>query len=72
MREPNALEQQQYQRLREIFTLARNRYLEAGGNPHAPAGGYYGRDYLSAEEKQEIIDLGRRVFPLGTLTAKAG
>jgi len=71
MREPSPLEQQEYQRLREIFTVARKRYLEAGGNPQSPGGSYYGQDYLSAEEKQEIVELGKRVFPLQQSTVKA-
>jgi hypothetical protein len=62
MREPTELENQQYQRLREIFSTARKRYLEAGGNPKLPGGSLNGQDCLTAEEKQEIVELGKQVF----------
>ena len=65
MREPTELEKKQYQRLQEIFAIARNRYLRAGGNPKRAGGILNGQDYLSLEEKQEIIKLGKQVFPLG-------
>jgi hypothetical protein len=62
MREPTELESQQYQRLREIFATARQRYLDAGGDLHRSAGSLNGQDFLTDEEKQEISNLGRQVF----------
>lgn len=46
--------QQQYQRLRELFALAGERYLAAGGNPHKSADCNI---YLSEEEQQEFRTL---------------
>lgn len=62
MREPTELESQQYQRLREIFATARQRYLDAGGDRHRSAGSLNRQDFLTDEEKQEISNLGRQVF----------
>lgn len=62
MREPTELEKKQYQRLREIFTTGRQRYLNAGGNPRRSAGSLNGQDYLTDAEKKEVVELGRQVF----------
>ncbi|NES20354.1 MAG: hypothetical protein F6K41_15825 [Symploca sp. SIO3E6] len=65
MREPTELEKKLYQRLKEIFARARQRYLDAGGDPERPGGSFLsGQDYLTAQEKREIIELGKQVFPL--------
>ncbi|MDY6782623.1 MAG: hypothetical protein SW833_08780 [Cyanobacteriota bacterium] len=65
MREPTESERKFYRRLEEIFTTARQRYLDAGGDPQRPGGSLLnGKDYLSDREKQEIIELGSQVFPL--------
>lgn len=53
MKEPIELEQK-YQRLGEIFAQARQRYLEAGGDPHRAAD----NRYLTDEEKKEAFELG--------------
>ncbi|MBD3885113.1 hypothetical protein IFO70_25615 [Phormidium tenue FACHB-886] len=58
MREPTEQEQQQYQRMVELSNLARQRYLEAGGDPHRAAD----ESFLSTEEKAEFLKLGRRLF----------
>lgn len=58
MKEPTLLEKQKYQRLREIFAQARQRYLEAGGDPRHPAD----NRYLTDEEKKEAFELGAQVF----------
>ncbi len=62
MREPTELEKKQYQRLREIFATGRQRYLNAGGDPRLCAGSLNGQDYLTDEEKKEVVELGRQVF----------
>ena len=64
MREPSPIEQQQYQRLQEIFTLARKRYIDAGGDPKRPGGKLNGQDFLSDIEKKEIVELGKKIFVL--------
>ena len=53
---------QQYQRLNQIFTTARQRYLDDGGDPQQSSGSHKGNDYLTDEEKQEIRNLGNQVF----------
>jgi hypothetical protein len=62
MREPTEIENQQYQRLQNLFAIARARYLNAGGNPNLSGGSFNGQDYLSEEEKQEIRQLRQQVF----------
>lgn len=62
MRQPTALEQQQYQRLGELLDLARQRYLEAGGDPRHSVGDLKGQNHLSDEERQELFRLGRQAF----------
>ncbi|MBD0346324.1 MAG: hypothetical protein ICV63_16180 [Coleofasciculus sp. Co-bin14] len=61
MREATELEKQQYQRLRELLSLAQQRYLDAGGDPRHPPSGQNGDDYLTDEERQEAIMLGRAI-----------
>jgi hypothetical protein len=56
------LKKQQYQRLIEIFDKARQRYLDDGGDPNKSSGSFHRNDYLTEEDKQEIRDLGDRVF----------
>lgn len=71
MREPTELEKKLYQRLKEIFATARQRYLDAGGDPKHPGGSLLsGKDYLTNQEKREIIELGKQVFPLQQMKVK--
>lgn len=58
MREPTELEQQQYERFRELFALSRQRYLQSGGDPLRSADGRY----LTDQERQEFIKIGRLIF----------
>jgi hypothetical protein len=62
VREPTELEKQQYHRLTELLTKARQRYLDAGGDPRRSPSGQKGDDYLTDEERQEAIMLGRVIF----------
>ncbi len=62
MREPTERETEQYQKLIELFTQARQRYLETGGNPHQSGGSLNQRDCLTEQEKQEIRELRKQVF----------
>lgn len=62
MREPTELEKQEYERIGEIAALGRQRYLDAGGNPRRCPSGRDGDDYLTDEERQEILTLARKVF----------
>ncbi len=71
MNKPKNLKQEQYHRLQEIFNLARQRYLNDGGNPHHSGGGISGKDYLTDSEKQEIRFLGNQVFGETTSVSQA-
>lgn len=62
MRNPTEIEKQNYQRLKEIFALGRQRYLDAGGDPLLSGGSLNSQDYLTEAEKKEIIELGQQIF----------
>jgi hypothetical protein len=58
MKEPTAQQKQQYERLRDIFAQARQRYLAAGGEPQRAAD----NRHLTDEEKKEACELGTQLF----------
>lgn len=62
MKNSTELEKQQYVRLHEILLTGRQRYLEAGGDPRRCPSGRNGDDYLTIEERQEALELGRSLF----------
>lgn len=62
MREPTKVEKEQYERFRQLFKFARQRYLEFGGDPLRPAG----EKYLTDEERKEFFKLGRQLFGVYT------
>ncbi len=62
MRKPTELEKKQYERLQEIFVTGRQRYLNAGGDPRLSGGSLNEQDYLTDEEKKEVLELGRQLF----------
>jgi hypothetical protein len=53
---------QQINRLNELMTLARQRYLEAGGDSHRTPSGLPGDDYLTHEERREALALAQNLF----------
>ena len=55
---PEKLRQQKARRMTELGRLARQRYLDAGGDPLRSAN----ENYLTEEERQEYLELGRQVF----------
>ena len=57
------IKQQQYERLRQLFALSRQRYLSAGGDPHRPASG---NAYLTDEEQQEFKAVARELSARAT------
>ncbi len=61
MNQLRELQKQQYQRMIELSDLARQRYLEAGGDPRRASGSLHGNSYMSAEEKQEFLALGKQI-----------
>lgn len=62
MREPTELEKKQYKRFKELLDTSHQRYLDAGGDPQRTHNGLPGEDYLTDEERQEAIQLGRQLF----------
>lgn len=54
-------QQQLYQRMMELSDTARQRYLQDGGDPGRASGSLRGKDYLTIEEKQEFLSLGRQL-----------
>ncbi|MEH2386263.1 MAG: hypothetical protein V7K14_10890 [Nostoc sp.] len=63
MTQSNTIKQQRSQRILELFAIARQRYLDAGGNPRRTPTGLKGDDYMTDEERQEALVLGRQIFP---------
>lgn len=69
MKKMTELQKQQDARLAEILVLGRQRYLDTGGDPRRCPSGRYGNDYLTDEERQEALMLGRK---LAGITVKDG
>ncbi|MEH2374335.1 hypothetical protein [Nostoc sp.] len=63
MTQSNTIKQQRSQRILELFAIARQRYLDAGGNPRRPPKGLKKDDYMTDEERQEALVLGKQIFP---------
>ena len=62
MTQSNTIKQQQAQRILELFAIARQRYLDAGGNHRRIPRGLKGDDYMTDEQRQEALVLGRQIF----------
>lgn len=60
MREQTKVQKQQ-EAIAEIAPLGQQRYLEAGGDPRSCPGGRNGDDYLTDEERQEVLILMRKL-----------
>lgn len=58
MKESKEMEKQLYRRMIELSDLARQRYLDAGGDPRRAADDRY----MTNQEKKEYLELGRLVF----------
>jgi hypothetical protein len=54
--------QQQIQRILRLSKIAKQRYLDAGGDPHLSVGTLNNNDTLSEEERQEFLNLAHQVF----------
>lgn len=61
MTDSNELKKQKYERFKELFALARQRYLDAGGDPQRSNGSLHNNDYLTDEERKELSVLGRQL-----------
>ncbi|MEH2022103.1 hypothetical protein [Nostoc sp.] len=66
----NTIKQQRSQRILELFAIAHQRYLDAGGNPRCTPSGLKGDDYMTDEERQEALLLGRQIFSQHTTLQK--
>lgn len=60
MKELTEQEKKQYERLQQLLRLSRQRYLDAGGDPRKRPSGRQGDDYLTDEERQEVLTIVRR------------
>ena len=54
--------QQQVRRMVKLGSIAWQRHLDAGGNPHLSVGNLNNNDTLTTEERQEFLDLANQVF----------
>lgn len=54
----NNIRQQKARRMGELAAIARQRYLDDGGDPLRSAN----EKYMTEEEQKEFLDLGRQVF----------
>ncbi|MCC5663106.1 hypothetical protein LC653_03930 [Nostoc sp. CHAB 5784] len=54
--------QEQIRRLVELGSIARQRHLDTGGNPHLSVGSLNNNDTLNEEEKQEFLKLANQIF----------
>lgn len=62
MTNQNHIRKEQDRRLGELIAVARQRYLDAGGDPRHPPSGLKGDDYMTDEERQEALSLARALF----------
>lgn len=61
MTQVNELKTQKYERFKQLFAIARQRYLDAGGDPTRSSGSLHDNDYLTDEERQELFALGSQL-----------
>jgi hypothetical protein len=61
MTEPAEQRRQQRERFNELLALARQRYLDAGGDPQGSSGTLHNNGYLTQEELQELFALGAKL-----------
>lgn len=60
MRTLTELQKKQEARLQELINAAKQRYLDAGGDPKRCPSGRKGDDYMTDEERQEVTVLMRQ------------
>ncbi|MCU0537131.1 MAG: hypothetical protein MUD14_24870 [Hydrococcus sp. Prado102] len=58
MTNPETINQKKAQRMLQLFATARQRYLEAGGNPNHSAN----KQWMTEEEREEFVNLGEQIF----------
>jgi hypothetical protein len=62
VKEPGLLKKQLYERVKKILDTGKQRYLDDGGEPRSYRAGFKGKDYLTDEERQEVLELMRQIF----------
>jgi hypothetical protein len=61
MKQLTESEKQKYQRMLELCAIARQRYLDAGGDPQTSSGSLNDNSYMTTEERHEFLELGRQL-----------
>jgi hypothetical protein len=61
MKQLTESDRQKYQRMLELCAIARQRYLDAGGDPQTSSGTLNDNSYMTDVEKQEFLELGRQL-----------
>ncbi|MBE9096513.1 hypothetical protein [Tychonema sp. LEGE 07203] len=62
MTKPHEIRREQDRRLGELMAIARQRFLDAGGDPRHPPSGLKGDDYMTDAERQEALTIARSLF----------
>ncbi|MEG3901322.1 hypothetical protein QUB19_05790 [Microcoleus sp. B4-C5] len=62
MTKPHDIRRQQDRRLGELMAIARQRFIDAGGDPRHPPSGLKGDDYMTDAERQEALTIARSLF----------
>lgn len=62
MTKPHDIIREQDQRLGELMAIARQRFLDAGGDPRHPPSGLKGDDYMTDAEREEALTIARSLF----------
>ncbi|MCY7386187.1 MAG: hypothetical protein LH628_27205 [Microcoleus sp. CAN_BIN18] len=62
MTKPHDIIREQDRRLGELMAIARQRFLDAGGDPRHPPSGLKGDDYMTDAERQEALTIARSLF----------
>ena len=62
MTKPHDIRREQDRRLGELMAIARQRFLDAGGDPRHPPSGLKGDDYMTDAERQEALTIARSLF----------
>ena len=62
MTKPHDIRREQDRRLGELMAIARQRFIDAGGDPRHPPSGLKGDDYMTDAERQEALTIARSLF----------
>lgn len=62
MTNQNQIRKEQDRRLGELMAIARQRFLDAGGDPRRLPSGLKGDDYMTDAEREEALTIARSLF----------